>query len=109
LSGGTEPVAYTYNALYQQTSLTDGNEQTTLFAYDSKNRPSLIRYPGASADEGYDTIRFTLYDDAGRLLRRIDGRDIVTACDVRNGQGGLQCTRGHKTPTQTKRPSASPG
>jgi hypothetical protein len=83
VSGGTEPVAYTYNALYQQTSLTDGDEQTTLFAFDSKNRPSLIRYPGASADEGYDTIRFTLYDDAGRLLRRIGGRDIVTEYSAR--------------------------
>jgi len=83
VSGGAEPVAYTYNALYQQTSLTDGNEQTTWFAFDTKHRPSLIRYPGASADEGYATVRFTFYDDAGRLLRRIDGRDIVTAYNVR--------------------------
>jgi hypothetical protein len=53
--------------------LTDGNDHTTLFAYDSKGRLSLLRYPLATADQGYDTVRFTLYDDAGRLLRRIDG------------------------------------
>ncbi len=59
-----------------------------MFAYDSKNRPSLIRYPGASANEGYHTVRFTLYDDAGRLLRRIDGRDIVTEYEY-DDPGGL--------------------
>ena len=71
----TAPVAYTYDALYRQISLTDGNDHTTLFAYDSKGRLALIRYPLATADQGYDTVRFTLYDDAGRLLRRIDGRE----------------------------------
>ncbi|NUP99196.1 MAG: RHS repeat protein [Armatimonadetes bacterium] len=38
----------------------------------------LIRYPLASGEEGFDTVRFTLYDDANRLLQRIDGRDQVT-------------------------------
>jgi len=68
---------------------TDGNDHTTRFAYDSKGRLSLIRYPLATADQGYDTVRFTLYDDAGRLLRRIDGRDVVTDYDYDASTGDL--------------------
>ncbi|NUQ02049.1 MAG: hypothetical protein HUU35_19550, partial [Armatimonadetes bacterium] len=50
--------------------MTDGNHQTTSFAYDAKGRLKLIRYPLATGEEGSDTVRFTLYDDANRLLRR---------------------------------------
>jgi len=67
--------------------------------YTKRGTPpySGIWYLGASADEGYDTVRFTLYDDAERLLRRIDGRDIVTEYEYDDpvSQGALQCTRGH--------------
>ncbi|MCC7492662.1 MAG: RHS repeat protein, partial [Fimbriimonadaceae bacterium] len=96
----TEAVSYEYDALYRQTLLTDGNGHSTIFRYDSKGRLALIRCPLASGDSGADTVRFTLYDDAGRLLRRIDGRDIVTEYDYDEPGGALTAIRYPAYPAQ---------
>ncbi|MCC7494279.1 MAG: hypothetical protein IT204_18120, partial [Fimbriimonadaceae bacterium] len=53
-----------------------------------------------SGDSGADTVRFTLYDDAGRLLRRIDGRDIVTEYDYDEPGGALTAIRYPAYPAQ---------
>jgi len=72
VTGGTEPVAYTYDGLYRVVALTDGNGNVTRYAVARQS----LAY-GATADTGADTIRQTSYDLAGRLLQRIDGNGLV--------------------------------
>ena len=81
VGGDAEPVTYTYNSLYQVTSIADGNSNTTTYTYDDDGDPNTydfplgflkrIQYPGG------DTIRFTEYDVAGRVLELIDPNGSV--------------------------------
>jgi RHS repeat-associated protein len=71
-SGGTEPVTYTYDALYRLKTLTDGNNNTTTYAYNSIGLPLSITMPGS------EVTQFTSYDNDGNLLQRIDGNSVTT-------------------------------
>ena len=72
VSGSTEPVTNTYDALYRLKTLKDGNNNTTTYAYNNVGLVSLITMPGA------ETTQFPSYDNAGNLLQRIDGNSVVT-------------------------------
>ena len=72
VSGTGEPVSYTYDALYRIKTLTDGNENVTLYNYDQLNRVTSIIYPDN------DIVYFTDYDERDNLLSKIDGNGVVT-------------------------------
>ena len=72
VSGSTEPVTNTYDALYRVKTLKDGNNNTTTYAYNNIGQVSLITMPGG------ETIQFTAYDNDGNLLQRIDGNNVTT-------------------------------
>ena len=72
VSGSTEPVTATYDALYRLKSVKDGNNNTTIYAYNSLGLLSSVTMPG---DE---VTQFTSYDNDGNLLQRIDGNDVTT-------------------------------
>jgi YD repeat-containing protein len=64
VSGSTEPVTNTYDALYRVKTLKDGNNNATTYAYNSIGLPSTITMPGS------EVTQFTSYDNAGNLLQR---------------------------------------
>lgn len=72
VSGSTEPATNTYDALYRVKTLKDGNNNTTIFSYNTIGLPSSIALPGG------DTTQFTSYDNDGNLLQRVDGNSVVT-------------------------------
>jgi RHS repeat-associated protein len=72
VSGSTEPVTNTYDALYRVKTLKDGNNNTTTYAYNNIGLASLITMPGG------ETTQFPSYDNDGNLLQRIDGNGVVT-------------------------------
>lgn len=72
VSGSTEPVTNTYDALYRVKTLTDGNNNTTTYSYNNIGLVSSILLPGG------DTTQFPSYDNDGNLLQRIDGNSVVT-------------------------------
>jgi YD repeat-containing protein len=72
VSGSTEPVTNTYDALYRVKTLKDGNNNTTTYSYNNIGLVSSIALPGG------DTTQFTSYDNDGNLLQRIDGNSVVT-------------------------------
>jgi RHS repeat-associated protein len=72
LSGSTEPVTNTYDALYRIKTLTDGNSHITTYAYNSVGFVSSITMPGS------EVTQFTSYDNAGNLLQRVDGNNVTT-------------------------------
>lgn len=72
VSGSTEPATHTYDALYRVKTLTDGNNNTTTYAYNNIGLPALITMPGG------ETTQFPSYDNDGNLLQRIDGNGVVT-------------------------------
>lgn len=72
VSGSTEPVINTYDALYRVKTLTDGNSHTTTYAYNSIGLLSSITMPGS------EVTQFPSYDNDGNLLQRIDGNSVVT-------------------------------
>lgn len=72
-TGVSESAQYAYDALYRKTSITDGNSNQTLCAFDNQGYLSSITHPG-----GTGTYQFTSYDSLGNLLQRIDGRGVVT-------------------------------
>jgi RHS repeat-associated protein len=72
VSGSTEPVTYTYDALYRLKTLKDGNNNTTTYAYNNVGLLSSITMPGG------EVTQFTSYDDDGNLLQRIDGNNVTT-------------------------------
>jgi RHS repeat-associated protein len=72
VSGSTEPVTNTYDALYRVKTLRDGNNNTTTYAYNNIGLASLITMPGG------ETTQFPSYDNDGNLLQRIDGNSVVT-------------------------------
>ena len=72
VSGSTEPVTNTYDALYRVKTLKDGNNNATTYAYNNIGLLSSITMPGS------EVTQFTSYDNAGNLLQRIDGNNVTT-------------------------------
>src|SRR5207253_1053436 len=72
VSGSTEPVTNTYDALYRVKTLKDGNNNTTTYSYNNIGLVSSIALPGG------DTTQFPSYDNDGHLLQRIDGNGVIT-------------------------------
>jgi RHS repeat-associated protein len=72
VAGSTEPVTYTYDALYRLKTLKDGNNNTTTYSYNGVGLISQVQMPGG------ETIQFPSYDFAGNLLQRIDGKSVTT-------------------------------
>ncbi len=72
VSGSTEPVTNTYDALYRVKTLKDGNNNTTTYSYNNIGLVSSIALPGG------DTTQFPSYDNVGNLLQRIDGNGVTT-------------------------------
>ena len=87
VTGSTEPVSYTYDALYRLKTLTDGGGHTTSYFYNPAGYPAQIVYPGAQATPpvsplaagSRDTVSFPTYDGAGNLLSRVDGNNVTTS------------------------------
>ena len=92
VSGSTEPVTYTYDALYRLATLADGNGHATHYYYKQQGYLDAITYPGYSGPapvynspaDGYtnvsgkDSLRFPSYDADGNLLVRVDGNGVET-------------------------------
>ena len=94
-SRSASPARHTCDAVGRQITLTDGNVNTTQIAYDSKGRQSLIHYPLATADTGFDALGFTICEDAGRLLTRVDGNNVTTG--YTSGEaGGVSAISGRR-------------
>lgn len=72
VSGSTEPVTYTYDALYRLKTLKDANNNTTTYAYNTLGWLASITMPGN------EVTQFTSYDNDGNLLQRIDGNNVTT-------------------------------
>jgi RHS repeat-associated protein len=72
VSGSTESVTNTYDALYRVKTLKDGNNNTTTYSYNNIGLLSLMALPGG------ETTQFPSYDSDGNLLQRIDGNSVVT-------------------------------
>ncbi|MGI9106914.1 MAG: hypothetical protein ACR2G4_11770, partial [Pyrinomonadaceae bacterium] len=71
-TGGTEPVTYTYDALYRLKTLKDGNNNQTTYNYNNAGQVASVQMPGG------ETVQFPSYDFAGNLLQRIDGNNVTT-------------------------------
>ena len=86
VSGSTEPVSYTYDALYRLRTLTDGGGHTTTYFYNAAGYLAQVVYPGAQTTPptsplpagSADTVSFTGYDPNGNPLTRVDGRNQTT-------------------------------
>ncbi len=84
VAGSTEPVTYTYDAMYRVATLTDGGGHTTHYFYNTLGYLSQIAYPGAGASSSplaagtRDTITYTSFDQAGDPLTRMDGNGTTT-------------------------------
>lgn len=72
ISGSTEPVTNTYDALYRLKTLKDGNNNTTTYGYNNIGLLSSVTMPGS------EVTQFTSYDNDGNLLQRIDGNNVTT-------------------------------
>jgi RHS repeat-associated protein len=72
VSGSTEPVTNTYDALYRLKTLKDGNNNTTTYNYNNVGLVSSITMPGN------EVTQFASYDNAGNLLQRVDGNNVTT-------------------------------
>lgn len=72
VTGSTEPVTNTYDALYRLKTLKDGNNNTTTYVYNNIGLPSSITMPGG------EVTQFTSYDNDGNLLQRIEGNNVTT-------------------------------
>ena len=87
VSGSTEPVSYTYDALYRMKTLKDAALNTTSYFYNPAGYLAQVVYPGAQATPPTapltpgtrDTTSFTSYDGAGNLLSRTDGNNVTTS------------------------------
>ncbi len=79
VTGGTEPVTYTYDAAYNRITLADGNSAVTHYDYEpGTGRLQQIRYPNPDSQAApYDRAAFT-YDKNGRVKTRADGRGQKT-------------------------------
>lgn len=83
VSGSTEPVKNTYDALYRPKTVKDGNNNITTYTYNSIGRPATITLPGS------EVTQFTSYDNAGNLLQRIDGNNVTTTYVYDDPEGFL--------------------
>lgn len=72
ITGSTEPVTNTYDALYRLKTLKDGNNNTTTYVYNNIGKLSSITMPGN------EVTQLTSYDNDGNLLQRIDGNNVTT-------------------------------
>ncbi len=72
VSGGAEPAAYAYDALYRLKTLKDGDDNTTTYSYDGVGNLTGVQMPGG------ETFQYPLHDPSGRVLRRIDGNGVTT-------------------------------
>jgi len=85
VTGSTEPVSYTYDALYRLSSLADGNSDDTRYFYNPSGYLYQMTYPLAGAGGGTiaagsrDTVTFTNYDYNGNVQTRVDGNGVVTS------------------------------
>jgi RHS repeat-associated protein len=75
-AGSTEPVTLEYDGTYRLKVLRDGGNNATTYAYSLAGYLSSVTFPGG------DSTEYPLYDPAGNLRRRIEGR--------RAGVGGVQ-------------------
>lgn len=84
VSGSTEPVSYTYDALYRLSTLTDGGNNLTRYFYNMAGYLYQMAYPGAGAGTAPlaagtgDTVTFPQYDLNGNVKTRVDGDGITT-------------------------------
>jgi RHS repeat-associated protein len=78
MAGSTEPTTYTYDAMYRKTSVTDGDGNTTTFAFNPAGFLALESFPNNNTSTGYDEIQYPSYDALGDKLERIDGNGVVT-------------------------------
>jgi len=86
VSGSTEPVSYTYDALYRQATLKDAAGNTTSYFYNPAGYLAQVVCPGAQATPPTaplaagtkDTTSFTSYDGKGDMLSRVDGNNVTT-------------------------------
>lgn len=72
VTGSTEPLTNSYDALYRLKTLKDGNNNTTTYVYNNIGLPLSITMPGG------EVTQFTSYDNDGNLLQRIDGNNVTT-------------------------------
>ncbi len=92
VTGNSEPVGNSYDALYRGKTLTDANGNVTRYYYKQAGYLDAITYPGYagpspvynSATDSYsnisgkDSLRLMSYDSLGHLTQQIDGRGVVT-------------------------------
>ena len=82
-SGSAETVEYEYDALYRVKSIADGKDQTTQYDYDEVGNLVSVEYPGG------ETVQFTEHDPAGRVLERVDPKEVVTKYHYDDPEGLL--------------------
>ena len=95
VTGSTEPVAYTYDALYRMKTLTDGGGHTTSYFYNTAGYLAQAVYPGAGMPTAplpagtADTLTYPSYDGAGNVLSRTDGRNVTTTYSYTDPESAL--------------------
>lgn len=94
VTGSTEPVTYTYDALYRLKTLKDGNNNTTTYSYNNVGHVSSVQMPGGQ------NIQFTSYDFTGNLLQRIDGNNVTTNYLYNDAENSLTDIQYPATPSQ---------
>ena len=103
VSGSTEPVAYTYDGLYRQSTLKDGGNHVTSYYYDAAGYLDTVTYPGYAGPtpayntgtgswdnvSGADSLRYPSYDADGNVLSRVDGRGQTTTYTYNDPESAL--------------------
>ncbi len=83
VKGSAQNAAYDYDGAYRLQTLTDGNGNPTLYAYNDEGYLKSVVYPNG------DTFQYPDYDPNGRPKKRIDGRGIVTLYRYDDPDNGL--------------------
>ena len=92
VSGGTEPVSYTYDARYRLSTLSDGNAHSTHYYYKQQGYLDAVTFSGYTGTapayntttdtysniSGPDSVRYPAYDKKGNILKRLDGNGVET-------------------------------
>ena len=107
-------VAYTYDALYRVTSITDGDGltingsgqvvtngsgHTTSYTYSpTTGQLTQVQYPKANASIGFDEMLLNAYDADGNLLTRLDGNGVTTSYSY-NDAGSLLTKKHYALPS----------